>query len=119
MKTKAELLALSELEVFSFGVTLTTINPLKLSPKDIEKIKDFICSDGCTGVPNFYIDACIIHDFYYRTHRNFLGIEITKSEADYIFRKVIQKESFFKALSPMSWWRWLGVKFFANKAWDE
>ena len=98
--------------------TLSTNDPYQLNSDDIRKISDFIGSDGCTGVPDFYLSACIIHDFWYRSHRNFNGFPITKAEADMGFKKLIQKQSFLGVFSPMAQWRWLGVRFFGQKAWD-
>jgi len=75
-------------------------------------------SDGCSGVPDFYLDACLEHDIHYRTHRWINGMSIFKSEADARFRQVIQSRSVLGVMSPMSWWRWLAVKSFGKKAWD-
>ena len=93
-----------------------------------------IHSDGCSGVPDFYKEACLQHDlsyFYARcpvsAYKCYLeGIEdvwgaaqvITKAHADAVFRRTIQAKSKLKRFSPMSWWRWLGVKWFAGKAWN-
>jgi hypothetical protein len=121
MRSKKELLALSDDEIRAFGATLTTTNPLDFVQSDIDKITAFVCSDGCTGVPDFYRWACVVHDFFYRTHRDFNGNAITKAQADKWFRVLIQQKSLFKLFNPMSWWRWLGVKYFpqAQKAWDD
>ncbi len=75
-------------------------------------------SDGCSGVPDFYLDACLEHDIHYRTHRWLDGLPIFKSEADERFRQVIQSRSAFGLFSPMSWWRWLAVKWAGQKAWE-
>lgn len=119
MREKKELLALSNLDIYIFGQSLSTKEPTKFTPLDIEKIQRFCCSDGCTGVPNFYLSACVVHDFYYRTHRDFEGTPINKVYADNMFKKLIQRKSLFGIFSPMAQWRWLGVKFFAQKAWEE
>jgi hypothetical protein len=119
MKAKAELLALSNQEIQAFGATLTTTNHLKMTEADIQKISDFVCADGCTGVTQIYKPACIIHDFYYMTHRDFEGKPINKAEADKRFRQVLQRLSFFGILSPMSWWRWAGVGVFGHMFWDK
>lgn len=78
----------------------------------------FLRSDGCSGVPDFYRWSCMEHDIHYRTHKMLDGVELTKEIADYIFRRRIQQKSWFCKLSPMSWWRWLAVKHFGQKAWD-
>jgi hypothetical protein len=118
MKTKQELLALSYNELDKVLSLLSTRDFIKLNKLDIRLIKDFTCADGCTGVPDFYIEACIIHDFYYRTHKDLNGQPTTKQQADKNFRLKVQSMSAFGKFSPMSWWRWLGLKMFASKAWD-
>ena len=75
-------------------------------------------ADGCSGVPDFYLDACLEHDTHYRTHQWLDTEPIFKSEADARFRQVIQSRSIFGVMSPMSWWRWVGVKAFGQKAWN-
>lgn len=109
---------------------LSTSNHLDLTPTDIKNIKLYINSDGCTGVPDFYVDECIKHDFYYRTHTDFTGKLISKEDADTRFRLGIQNKSklnklnFWKfrfgVLSPVSWIRYLGVRFHpaAKSAWE-
>jgi hypothetical protein len=119
MRSKTELLALSNLKIYEFGLTLSTTDHLKMTADDIKKIGEFVCTDGCTGVTQIYKAACVIHDFYYVTHRDFQGTPITKAEADKRFRQVLQKLSFFGILSPMSWWRWAGVKAFGHMFWDK
>lgn len=76
-------------------------------------------SDGCTGVVDFYKDCCLLHDIFYRTHRNLFGEPITKAEADKALRDCIRKKSRFGFWNPMATWRWLGVKFFARRAWEK
>src|SRR3990167_3513292 len=74
-------------------------------------------ANGCTGVPDFYRQACLEHDIHYRTHLSVFGSPITKATADRTFRRRIQQRSIFGILSPMAWWRWLAVRFFGGKAW--
>ena len=76
-------------------------------------------SDGCTGVPDFYLDACLEHDVHYRTHHWLDGEPIFKSEADERLRRVIQARSFLGIFSPLSWWRWAAVKCFGGTAWEK
>ena len=86
---------------------------------DLIKIKAaWVDADGCTGVPEFYHNGCLEHDIAYRTHRDPLGYKITQRTADTRFRWYIQHHSPFGIFSPMSWWRWLGVKFFGQRAWN-
>jgi hypothetical protein len=66
-------------------------------------------SDGCTGVADFYLDACYEHDIHWRTSHTLTGYPISTRQANMRFRWVIQDRSPFGKLSPMSWWRWIGV----------
>lgn len=74
-------------------------------------------SDGCTGVPEFYQDACFEHDVHYRTGATLDGVPLTRADADRIFRHRIQAMSPFGVFSPMSWWRWAAVRLFGASAW--
>ena len=74
-------------------------------------------SDGCTGVPDFFRDACLEHDIAYRTGKTVDGVPLTRARADAIFRRRIQTDSWFGRLSPMSWWRWAGVRFLGGSSW--
>ena len=67
-------------------------------------------SDGCTGVPEFYHDCCLEHDIHCRTGETLDGTPITRKEADAQFRRCIQNRSMFGCFSPLSWWRWVGVR---------
>lgn len=66
-------------------------------------------SDGCTGVPEFYRDACLEHDIHWRTGRTTFDDTITTAEANTRFRRVIQSRSRLGRCSPLSWWRYAGV----------
>lgn len=66
-------------------------------------------SDGCTGVADFYLDACLEHDVHWRTGKTIYGDRISTRESNARFRRVIQDRSPFGRLSPMSWWRWAAV----------
>jgi hypothetical protein len=66
-------------------------------------------SDGCTGVPDFYLDACYEHDVHWRTGHTLDGQRISTRQANLRFRLVIQDRSPFGRFSPMSWWRWAVV----------
>ena len=69
-------------------------------------------SDGCSNVTDLYLDCCLEHDIHYRTGKTLAGVEISRQEADKVFRSCIQSRSPFKVFSPMSWWRWAGVRIF-------
>lgn len=74
-------------------------------------------SDGCTGVPDFFLDACLEHDVHYRLHKTVSGQPITRQEADTRFREGIQHASYLGVCSPMAWWRWAGVRLFGGSSW--
>lgn len=76
-------------------------------------------SDGCTGVPDFYLDACLEHDVHYHDGRRIDGVPITQAWADRRFRQRIQSRSMLGVLHPMSWWRWAGVRIFGRRAWTQ
>lgn len=105
-------------DLIDFIESLSTSDPEKLTAQDIDKIRWFIKSDGCTDVPDFYVEECIKHDFYYRTHHDFSGRLIRKKDADIRFRRGIQNKSNLGVMSPISWERWLGVALFGTKAWE-
>ena len=67
-------------------------------------------SDGCSGVADIYLDCCYEHDIAYRTGKAFEGDRTTRAQDDARFRECIQEHSSFGRFSPVSWWRWLGVR---------
>jgi len=74
-------------------------------------------TDGCTGVPDFYLDACYEHDIHWRQGFTLDGQRISTRQANLRFRLVIQDRSPLGLFSPMSWWRWAAVSiagFFKN-----
>lgn len=93
--------------------SLTTSDPERLTKGDIEKIRWFIRSDGCTGVPDICVEECIKHDFYYRTGVDFSGRLIRFEQANLLFFRGLWKH--YKLLAC---WRWLGVTLLARPAWD-
>lgn len=105
-------------QLLSFTGLLSTRDWRKLTDVDFAMINTFVSSDGCTGVIDFYRPGCIIHDFYYRTHRNLDGTPITKKQADTVLKKYIQSKSIFGRFSPMAYWRYLGVRKLAGRAWE-
>lgn len=94
-----------------------------------------ICSDGCSKVPDFYIECCWLHDLCYRLKvdpfRAYalytqgvagywdLAPEIDQRTADKYLRDCIQKRSWFGKWSPMSWWRYGILRKFGSKAWND
>ena len=83
----------------------------------VEKRAKELLSDGCTGVPDWYIWTCWEHDIHNRTHKFLCGCELTFKQAAYIIRVRIQQASIFKVFSPLSWLRWVGVLILARGAW--
>ena len=64
-------------------------------------------SDGCSGVPDFYLIVCIEHDIHYATHMDFWTAEIiVQEDADKYLKWGIQHHSWFGRWSPMAWWRY-------------
>lgn len=118
MKTKAELLNLTPYEFSTFTAGLSTKDYRKLSWADIEKIRAFVCSDGCSSAPDLYVSACIVHDFWYRTHRNFDGTPISRKKADDNFKRLIRQKSPLGWFSIVSKAYWLAVRLMGKKAWE-
>lgn len=75
-------------------------------------------SDGCSGVPDFYLDCCLQHDIAYRTGADVDGGPLTRSQADAQLRDCIRARSPWGPWSPMGWWRWAGVRLFGGKSWQ-
>lgn len=71
-------------------------------------------SDGCTGVADFYIECCWYHDKLYQTGLDFNNQPVTRAEADRRFRLCMQSRSKLGRFSPMSWWRFSGVRIFGR-----
>lgn len=97
--------------------SLSTSDSLRLTDDDVEKLRFFVHSDGCTKVPNFRKKQCHKHDFMYRTHVDFSGHVIRRKDADRLYRLGMQSESRLGVLDPLSWWRWLGVRLLGARAW--
>lgn len=105
-------------ELLAFTAKLSTRDWRKLNEYDFAEISLFIASDGCSGVPDFYLDYCIIHDWWFRTHRNLDGTPITFDEANRGLAEGIRSKSILGRFSPMAWWRYLGVTKWGKKAWE-
>lgn len=78
-----------------------------------------LLSDGCSGVPDFHVICCLEHDIAYRTGQTVDGESLTRAEADARFRRCIQSRSLLGFFSPMSWWRWLGVRVGGSASWQD
>ena len=83
---------------------------LKAYVRRIRKEAYIIGSDGCTGVPDWFLDVCLEHDLHYAYHWDMLtGARMTKEDADIYLKWGIQYFSFFGRLSPMAWWRYTAL----------
>ena len=98
--------------------TLSSNDWREFKQTDFDRIAEFVKSDGCTGVPDFYRNGCTLHDFCFRTHLDFRGNESTFEAANELLRDYIRSKSWFGKYSPLAWWRWKGVKYLAEKPWD-
>lgn len=110
---------MSNVELLRFTLTLSSLDWKKFTPRDYKRIAIFINSDGCTDVPDFYLNGCIQHDWWFRTHRNFDGSPITEEEANQGLRDYVWHHSLFGHFSPLAWWRYYALEVFGKKAWDE
>ena len=93
-----------------------------------------IDTDGCSGVTGLRIECCFEHDlgYYYARDPRVAyrywrfgqqdywekAPEITRMTADARFRRCLQNRSRSGRWSPMSLWRWIGVRVGAQGAWD-
>jgi hypothetical protein len=82
----------------------------------VEDMAAELGSDGCTGVSGAYVWCCKEHDVLWRLGMRRDGTLISKDEANLIFRSCIQRSSPFGWLSPMAWWRWIGLKWFGRRS---
>lgn len=76
-----------------------------------------INSDGCTGVPDFYLIVCLRHDVHYSTGKTIGGDPITRDWADRHFRSGIRHLSILHKWSPMAAWRYAAVRKMGKKHW--
>lgn len=68
-------------------------------------------NDGCTGVKDWFVDCCAVHDYFYRHGIHWLdGQPVTRAEADAALRDCIRERSQFGKYSPMAFWRWAAVR---------
>ena len=86
--------------------------------RQVQAYAECLKSDGCTGVPDFYEDACFEHDIHFRTHLTIDDRPITFEEANHWLGERIKAESCFGRFSPMAWWRERGVTIFGRAAWE-
>lgn len=93
-----------------------------------------IDSDGCSAVTGMKIECCFEHDlgYYYAkdahdAYRSWRmgrvdvwtdALPIDRMKTDARFRRCLQYHSKWGMWSPMALWRWLGVRWKAQKAWD-
>jgi len=74
-------------------------------------------SDGCTGVSELYHVCCLEHDIMYRTGKSAGGTPVNREEADRHFRACMQRKSKLGFADPVSWIRWVGVRWFGKRSW--
>jgi len=128
-------------DLYKFICELKCQDELDASEEHIKLAFWYTRSDGCTGTIDLFKEACIIHDFHYRTHHDLTGRIIDRAEADRRFLKRIQKLSqpklrwlpievkkmivvvAFAAIigycSPIAWWRWSLVRTFGGQFWED
>ena len=91
-------------------------------------------TDGCSGVTGVRIECCFEHDLgffhakdprsayrHWRANNYYYWEDadaIDRDEVDARFRQCLQNRSRFGRWSPMAWWRWVGVRWKAQAAWD-
>ena len=75
-------------------------------------------SDGCTMVPDHYVEACWEHDFHFRYAVTLYGDPITIEQANRRFRDSIQMLSRLRWFSPLSWIRYAAINVFGRSAWN-
>jgi len=75
-------------------------------------------SDGCSGVPDFYLMSCWEHDIAYRTGIGYIdNQQISRKEADTRMKWHIQLCSKLGRFSPMSYWRYHWIRWRSRKHW--
>ena len=94
-------------DLIDFISSLSTSDPEKLTATDIDKIRWYIKSDGCTGVPDICVEECIKHDFYFRTGVDFSGKLISFKDSNLRFFKGLWRKRHY----ILACIRWLGVSF--------
>ena len=81
----------------------------------IRQLAAALKSDGCTVVTEAFLDCCLLHDILYKTGIDpDTGQPVSRAEADRTFRDCMQSRSRLGRFSPMSWWRYLGVRLFGR-----
>lgn len=82
------------------------------SPEYWQKVRELakeLKSDGCTGVPDFFLDCCFEHDVHWRSGVTLDGNPISQMEANRELRRCIQSRSKFGFFSPLAWERFIGT----------
>jgi hypothetical protein len=96
---------------------------------------DLIDTDGCSAVSGLKVECCLAHDveyFYAKDSRHAYQLwcegdyhcwahakPIEREEADRRFKVCHQTRSALGRWSVMAQWRWLGVRFGGQDAWDK
>ena len=98
--------------------------------KEAARIK----SDGCTKVPDFYKDCCLLHDICYHFAKDpfkayalyeagevnywHLAPSIDQAKADTYLKDCIREKAWCGRLSPMALWRYHVLRRLGKKAWN-
>lgn len=96
---------------------LSTTDPDKFTAHDWDLIRSYTHSDGCTDAPDWLVQSCWEHDFYFRTHHDFSGKFITFCQANARFLRRMIRLSWFGPLSLRAYFRWAIVSLLGKNAW--
>jgi hypothetical protein len=101
------------------GKHLTTTIRKNFTAEDHRRIAEFIKSDGCTGVPDWFLNGCIQHDWGFRTHRDFEGNWVTEHEVNGWLKEYVQKRSWLGRWSLVAFVRYQFLeKLLPKRVWD-
>ncbi len=129
-------------DLYDFVRDLKCETEEEASEQQIKLAHWYTRSDGCTGTLDLFRDACIVHDFHYRTHHDLCGRLINRAEADRRFRVRIQRQARDTILcqlplsvkrfavvvafatiigqcSPIAWGRWAVVRCLGGRFWED
>jgi len=69
------------------GVGIASVKPNEAYWGPLRARAKALGSDGCTGVPDWYLDCCLEHDVHCRTGMTMQGQAISSDEAAVVFRE--------------------------------
>jgi len=85
--------------------------------ENVRQAAEALGADGCSGVPEIHRDCCLEHDIHYRTGRTITGATLSRAQADALFLMCMQERSTLGRWSPLAWWRYAAVRWFARRHW--